>query len=373
MKFDQVSPQIKKWFEVLNKPIGYGEMVVIQALFGSGLSKYVLPQRDGGSYLSKVCGFSGGRYIYIDLLEELKLERLVKQITVDQTKGTLVCIYHLEELIRGKINCELLELLLNKRKMLSWRLVFVTHEDVYSSMMLEHLFDRSIPLFPYLKFFPLWDRSTTMSYIADKVSGYSGKDLSYESIYNLSGGWAILAKRLATNLVLGENNKLLEGELLWLVEELWLKLSLEQRQILVGVHKYQITIGSNPLIVDGLIKTGLIDPSGMKLTVELLRDYLNLDSAKLPPMRDPNSELIVDGVVIDGKLSGREESVLRMLVDNEGKLITRDNLIECAWGSGDVSDWAIDSLISRLRKRLKQLGVTSRLTTKKGSGYIWQA
>ena len=43
------------------------------------------------------------------------------------------------------------------------------------------------------------------------------------------------------------------------------------------------------------------------------------------------------------------------------------------WGDEDVSDWAFDSQIKRLRDRLKELGVGGKhLITKRGKGVIWQ-
>lgn len=53
--------------------------------------------------------------------------------------------------------------------------------------------------------------------------------------------------------------------------------------------------------------------------------------------------------------------------------VSREELIEAVWGdSGEGSDWALDSQVSRLRLRLISLGISSKyLITKKGQGLVW--
>ncbi|TXH07864.1 MAG: helix-turn-helix domain-containing protein, partial [Candidatus Moraniibacteriota bacterium] len=131
-------------------------------------------------------------------------------------------------------------------------------------------------------------------------------------------------------------------------------------------------IKSYPLVLDGLVEMGLMELDKKLITVGLLSRYLDLDSAKLPPFISPSSDLVIDGVVLSGKLSSREEKVLRMMLDSGGKIVSKESLIEDIWEGVEVSDWAVDSLVSRLRKRLNEIGVKSRLITKKGRGYVWQ-
>ena len=54
--------------------------------------------------------------------------------------------------------------------------------------------------------------------------------------------------------------------------------------------------------------------------------------------------------------------------------LTRDSLGDIIWNKevdDKFSEWAIDQHISRLRKKLKRLGIAISIKTLKGIGYIY--
>jgi two-component system OmpR family response regulator len=74
---------------------------------------------------------------------------------------------------------------------------------------------------------------------------------------------------------------------------------------------------------------------------------------------------------IDGKmveLSARELSLLEVLLQRAGRLVSKDQLVErlCEWGE-EVSNNAIEVYIHRLRKKIEQGPV--RIATVRGLGY----
>ena len=65
-------------------------------------------------------------------------------------------------------------------------------------------------------------------------------------------------------------------------------------------------------------------------------------------------------------LTKTEYNLLLFLVSNKNKILTRKELAKSIWDV-PVSDRAVDTTVSRLRKKLKGLG--RNLTTRVGFGY----
>ena len=75
----------------------------------------------------------------------------------------------------------------------------------------------------------------------------------------------------------------------------------------------------------------------------------------------------IDGVSLD--LTVKEFELLRMLNDNKGRVVTRDQLLDAIWGfdyDGDIR--TVDSHIARLRVKLGEYG-NAHLKTIYGVGY----
>ncbi|MGV8905199.1 MAG: response regulator transcription factor [Acetobacterium sp.] len=71
------------------------------------------------------------------------------------------------------------------------------------------------------------------------------------------------------------------------------------------------------------------------------------------------------------ELSGNEFKTLQILLENKGKAVSRDILMKRLWDSDCfVDDNTLTVNITRLRKRLDELGLTDFITTKKGIGYL---
>lgn len=72
----------------------------------------------------------------------------------------------------------------------------------------------------------------------------------------------------------------------------------------------------------------------------------------------------IDGEAI--KLTKSEYNVLVFLLTNQNKIFSREELIEATW-TGPVSTRAVDTTISRLRKKLGEYG--AYIITRPGFGY----
>lgn len=74
-------------------------------------------------------------------------------------------------------------------------------------------------------------------------------------------------------------------------------------------------------------------------------------------------------------LSIREYMVCEMLLENRGKIVTRDMLLEKIWDSRNryVEEGTLNVHISRIRKKLGSFEGKSYIETIKGFGYRWAA
>lgn len=60
-----------------------------------------------------------------------------------------------------------------------------------------------------------------------------------------------------------------------------------------------------------------------------------------------------------------------MLLENRGKIVSRDDLITRLWESDEfIDDNTLTVNIARLRKKLEKLGLDDMIRTKKGIGYM---
>lgn len=87
----------------------------------------------------------------------------------------------------------------------------------------------------------------------------------------------------------------------------------------------------------------------------------------------PRREVVSpNGAVVD--LTGAEFDLLASFIDNPQRVIARERLIELSRTRlGESSDRSVDVLISRLRRKLSQLGGKAPIVTVRGIGYMFSA
>ena len=70
-------------------------------------------------------------------------------------------------------------------------------------------------------------------------------------------------------------------------------------------------------------------------------------------------------------LTKNEYSILYFLSTHKNKLVTRDELMDYLWESEEfIDDNTLSVNIRRLRTKLEELGLTDKIETKRGQGYI---
>jgi len=103
----------------------------------------------------------------------------------------------------------------------------------------------------------------------------------------------------------------------------------------------------------------LIRRANSSVTSEIVNGRLRLDMA--------GRRLHLDGKPME--LSQRELAVIELLLLREGKVVTKQQIIDHLYGWEDVSSSnAVEVFVHRLRKKLEDSGVS--ITTVRGMGYL---
>ncbi|KKT75499.1 MAG: hypothetical protein UW69_C0015G0025 [Microgenomates group bacterium GW2011_GWA2_44_7] len=82
--------------------------------------------------------------------------------------------------------------------------------------------------------------------------------------------------------------------------------------------------------------------------------------------------VVFNGRTVEEKFTRQEYLILSAFLQKTNTLFTRDDIGDILWGKQayeKYSDWAIDQVISKLRKKLEILGSKGNLLTVKGKGY----
>ncbi len=71
------------------------------------------------------------------------------------------------------------------------------------------------------------------------------------------------------------------------------------------------------------------------------------------------------------ELTKNEFRILQILLENVGRIVSRDSIITRLWESDEfIDDNTLTVNVARLRKKLEQIGLTQMIRTKKGIGYM---
>ena len=71
------------------------------------------------------------------------------------------------------------------------------------------------------------------------------------------------------------------------------------------------------------------------------------------------------------ELTKNEYKILKYLVENRGKIVSREDIMECLWESESfIDDNTLSVNITRLRTKLEELELKNLIETRRGQGYM---
>ncbi len=82
-----------------------------------------------------------------------------------------------------------------------------------------------------------------------------------------------------------------------------------------------------------------------------------------------DATLTYNGEKID--LTKNDNRILQILMENKGKIVSRDSIMTKLWETDDyIDDNTLTVNMTRIRKKLESIGLTDFILTRKGIGYI---
>lgn len=199
------------------------------------------------------------------------------------------------------------------------------------------------------------------------------------TIVNLTGGHTKLTKvlaetRLRENIPLGKDALLKTPIIRATLFELWLFLTAHEQRLLTELTKKKSLDMENAL--ENLIKFDLISKD-LHFTIPLFEEFVRTTIPNVAPEKityDQATKDIKKGTsVISDLLSPQEYRLLKFLIENQKRVVDRQEIIQAVWPDAQVlegiSDEAIDQMIFRLRKKIEDEPNSPKyLITIKGRG-----
>lgn len=273
-----------------------------------------------------------------------------------------------------------LELLVRTNKNLS---VIMFSEIDITSKKYHLLADKCSFLFDNIFPYPMYSEKDSRQFIKHYTNEWqiSLDDRLTDQLAEVCGGYLWLIHQAIRNvrndpkITLQEavSNDLMTKK----IEVLWNKFSNEQKEI---IRKTAYDSISN--------KDTLTEEYQYLKSINIIRTPNNKTLLNIPILRiavEKENKLeelkIIDNKIIIGKkditlsLSKKERNMLLLLLSSKKKIVNRDLLAQHIWGNEweeKYSDWAIDRLAYRLRKRLISLGIDGSLfQTVKKKGFVF--
>lgn len=108
----------------------------------------------------------------------------------------------------------------------------------------------------------------------------------------------------------------------------------------------------------------------------LKRTYGTAINADIITYKDLKLNLLSGTITMKEKsleITKNEIKILSFLIKNKGKIISRESLMEHLWNSDFfVDDNTLSVNVTRLRKKLEEVGLKDAIETRRGLGYIMQ-
>lgn len=273
-----------------------------------------------------------------------------------------------------------LELLVQTSKNLS---VIVFSELDISQDKYKILVNKCSFLFDHLIKYPLYREPDVLQFIKfyEDFWNFSLSENKAREIFKLCGGYLWLVHQAIRNLRDNSNLSVYEAcyddLLLSKLETIWEKFTAEEKNIIRRI--YLGTIEQIDTFRDeyGYLKNiGVIrEISGKaELGLPLLTKIIEKEM-KLDVIHTKGDQIMIGKHNLTKSLSTKERLFLSLLLGSKKRIIPRDIIAQTIWGERweeKYSDWAIDVLAHRLRKKLKLIGVDEKLLkTVKKKGFFF--
>lgn len=345
---------------------------------------------------------SENRSVLVDIINDSKsypeaLDNLNKQIKQITSFGHKIVLFlgEFDELEFAN------QVLLNNLKSVWARFegdlyfIFLVLSDVVRAESIKKFGELNELILKNVVYIPLLNKEGIESRL-DRFSKQYNRTLSSEErnlIVNICGGHPYLLKSCVRLIALLNGSSKKSNELKDLLinhyeprsacQKLFNLLDIEEQEMVK-----RISLGQNVPAADldssRLVKSGLVikdAANNWRLFGELFKSVVDHDQKKTEEINiefgemkfdEKSGAILIGNINIEEKFTRQEYEILSFFMQEPNKLHTRDEISEAMWGKEayeKYSDWAIDQIMSKIRKKLQNLGVGKSLVTIRGRGY----
>jgi len=255
-------------------------------------------------------------------------------------------------------------------------------EDLIETMLFADFYEFLVGNIVYLSLLDKPGLDFRISYL-EKTSGHQFNDKTVKTIIDLTGGHGKLT-RLCFEAVLKLNKLhiLSNPELKkFLIEQKNIKGALYEIWNSLLPEEQKALISHSPISNEYLTNAGLIKNNkvAIPLFLDFIKENLNLLGINEKIVYASSTNEIKKGnLTLSEILTSSEFKLLKYLLQNENRIIERDEIIKAVWqdtkSREGVTDQALDQLVFRLRKKIENdPNNPSHLQTVKGRGFRFTA
>lgn len=243
--------------------------------------------------------------------------------------------------------------------------------------------DKCSLLFDHLLYYPLYEDYDVHHFIRyyDKLWAHKLSKEKEDAIVKACGGYLWLVSQAHKHLRDNQNDTvddaLGNGLMLQKLSIVWEKFTPKEKRILQNIAKGIISLQDKETAEYlYLQKIHIIRQQGPTdvLGVPLLKKVIDYEEA-LQDLHADKGQIIRGDENITPQFAHKERKLMSLLLIRKKKLVKRADVAHALWGKNweeCYSDWAIDKLVSRLRKKLISFGIDKKLLrTIKKKGFIY--
>lgn len=220
-------------------------------------------------------------------------------------------------------------------------------------------------------YLPLWDSKNVDDFLNKKDIDKNKREM----FKDFSGGYIYFINRFLENAgLLGNIEKALKDEVVnFGLETLWDSCSEISQQQLIDLITGKKTDFSEYLIGTGMVR---MENGRVRLFSSLMELWLKeLVGKRKGLIEEKEGKLWRGGREITNELSFQEYAVLKLLWDRANEVINRDEVAEVMWPKNkeeSYSNWAIDQLMCKIRRKIGDIGKEKMIKTVRGQGFVLQ-
>lgn len=233
----------------------------------------------------------------------------------------------------------------------------------------------SVILYENIYYYPLYSQKDTtdfVQYLEKKWNAVITPEIERE-IVKQCGGHFWLIKEAVRQLGTSVSHSFYKESMRFRLQTIYnLLLPSEQSVLKKIITRKKLLSPEEQHSLQHLQKMSLIDGQNRCL-IGLYKNYLLAGEHEIGEFALKDNRIMLNQVPLDKFFSRKEYRVLKLLIEHKANLVTRGEIAKSIWPTNTTelySDWAIDQIIARLRKRLVELAVSpSLIQVVRGKGY----